>query len=151
MPASYVKPHVKRDKTDAADAEVICEAVTRPAMRLVPIKSAEQQAVLMLHRMRELLVRQRTMLVNALRRHMAELGIIVPQRIARVADLLAVLMDWPWKPLASGFLPVLMKHVPEDRLPAVLVDIRAAARRMQEEDDSLMMYIARYSARLWDG
>ena len=78
MPASYVKPYVKRGKTDAADAEAICEAVTRPTMRFVPVKSAEQQAVLMLHRTRELLVRQRTMLVNALRGHMAELGTYPP-------------------------------------------------------------------------
>jgi transposase len=83
---------VKRGKTDAADAEAICEAVTRPTMRLVPVKTPEQQAVLMLHRTRDLLVRQRTMLVNALRGHMAELGIIAPQGISRVADLLAVLM-----------------------------------------------------------
>ena len=92
MPASYVKPYVKRGKTDAADAEAICEAVTRPTMRFVPVKSAEQQAVLMLHRTRDLLVRQRTMLVNALRGHMAELGIIAPQGIERVADLVAVLV-----------------------------------------------------------
>ncbi len=87
MPASYVKPYVKRGKTDVADAEAICEAVTRPTMRFVPVKSAEQPAVLMLHRTRDLLVRQRTMLVNALRGHMAELGIIAPQGIGRVADL----------------------------------------------------------------
>ena len=93
MPASYVKPYVKRSKTDAADAEAICEAVTRPTMRFVPIKTAEQQAVLMLHRTRELLVRQRTMLVNALRGHMAELGIVAPQGIERAAELVAVLMD----------------------------------------------------------
>ena len=92
MPASYVKPYVKRGKTDAADAEAICEAVTRPSMRFVPVKTAEQQAVLMLHRMRDLLVRQRTMLVNALRGHMAELGIIAPQGISRVGDLVAALL-----------------------------------------------------------
>ncbi len=92
IPASYVKPYVKRGKTDAADAEAICEAVTRPTMRFVPIKSAEQQAVLMLHRTRDLLVRQRTMLVNALRGHMAEMGIIAPQGISRVADLVAALL-----------------------------------------------------------
>ena len=91
LPASYVKPYVKRGKTDAADAEAICEAVTRPTMRFVPVKTAEQQAVLMLHRTRDLLVRQRTMLVNALRGHMAELGVIAPQGISRVADLVAVL------------------------------------------------------------
>ena len=92
MPASYVKPYVKRGKTDAADAEAICEAVTRPTMRFVPVKSAEQQAVLMLHRTRDLLVRQRTALVNALRGHMAELGVIAPQGIERVGDLVAALL-----------------------------------------------------------
>lgn len=92
MPPSYVKPYVKRGKTDAADAEAICEAVTRPTMRYVPVKTAEQQAVLMLHRTRDLLVRQRTMLVNALRGHMAEMGIIAPQGISRVGDLVAALM-----------------------------------------------------------
>lgn len=92
MPASYVKPYVKRGKTDAADAEAICEAVTRPTMRFVPVKTPEQQAVLMLHRTRDLLVRQRTMLVNALRGHMAELGLTAPQGISKVADLVAMLM-----------------------------------------------------------
>ena len=71
MPPQYVKAYVKRNKNDAADAEAICEAVLRPSMRFVPVKSAEQQAVLMMHRARELLVRQRTMLVNALRAHLA--------------------------------------------------------------------------------
>ena len=79
MPAAYVKPYVKRGKSDALDAEGICEAVTRPSMRFVAIKSPDQQAVLMLHRTRDLLVRQRTMLVNALRGHLAEYGIIAPQ------------------------------------------------------------------------
>src|ERR1700747_2850728 len=65
MPPAYVKAYVKRNKNDAADAEAICEAVTRPTMRFVPVKDAEQQSVLMLHRGRNLLVRQRTMLVNA--------------------------------------------------------------------------------------
>lgn len=72
MPPIYVKPYVKRGKTDAADAEAICEAVTRPTMRFVAIKSADQQALLMVHKARELLVRQRTMLTNALRAHLAE-------------------------------------------------------------------------------
>ena len=74
MPARYVKPYVKRNKNDAADAEAICEAVTRPSMRFVAIKTPEQQAVLMVHRTRQLLVRQRTMLVKALRAHLAEFG-----------------------------------------------------------------------------
>jgi transposase len=88
MPPGYVKAYVKRNKNDAADAEAICEAVTRPSMRFVPVKTAEQQAVLMLHRARNLLVRQRTMLVNALRAHMAEFGIIAPQGLRNVEDLI---------------------------------------------------------------
>ena len=79
MPTSYVKPYVKRGKNDAADAEAICEAVSRPTMRFVPVKTAEQQSVLMLHRTRDLLVRQRTMLVNSLRGQLAEFGLIAPQ------------------------------------------------------------------------
>ena len=76
MPPRYVKPYVKRNKNDAADAEAICEAVQRPSMRFVPIKTMEQQSVLMLHRTRQLFVRQRTMLINAIRAHMAEFGIV---------------------------------------------------------------------------
>ena len=87
MPPGYVKAYVKRNKNDAADAEAICEAVTRPTMRFVPAKTVDQQAVLMLHRARGLLVRQRTMLVNALRAHMAEFGIIAPQGLRHVEDL----------------------------------------------------------------
>src|ERR1035437_8129493 len=83
MPTGYVKPYVKRGKNDAVDAEAICEAVTRPTMRFVPVKSAEQQSILMLHRTRDLLVRQRTMLVNSLRGQLAEFGLIAPQGIWR--------------------------------------------------------------------
>lgn len=92
IPPSYVKPYVKRGKTDAADAEAICEAVTRPTMRFVPIKAAEQQAALMLHRSRDLLVRQRTMLANAIRAHFAEFGIVAPQGIGRIGQLAALLV-----------------------------------------------------------
>jgi transposase len=93
MPPRYVKPYVKRNKNDAADAEAICEAVTRPTMRFVAIKSPEQQSVLMLHRTRELMVRQRTMLVNAIRAHMAEFGIVVRVGLPQVEALLAVIDD----------------------------------------------------------
>jgi transposase len=92
LPPTYVKAYVKRGKTDAADAEAICEAVTRPNMHFVPIKTSEQQAALMMHRSRELLVGQRTALVNALRGHLAELGIVTAKGIHRVADLLAKLV-----------------------------------------------------------
>ncbi len=77
MPPVYTKPYVKRGKNDAVDAEAICEAVSRPGMRFVPVKSAEQQAILMLHKTRELLVKQQTMSVNALRGHLSEFGIVV--------------------------------------------------------------------------
>jgi transposase len=90
VPPSYVKAYLKRGKNDAADAEAICGAVTRPNMRFVPVKSTEQQGMLVLHRARELLVRQRTMLVNGLRAHMAEFGIIVPQGIQRLPELVAL-------------------------------------------------------------
>jgi transposase len=93
MPPSYVKAYVRRGKNDAADAEAICEAVRRPNMRFVPIKTEDQQAALMLHKARELLVRQQTMLINALRGHMAELGMIVPQGRGRIEDLVAVIED----------------------------------------------------------
>src|SRR5512135_742339 len=84
MPAKDVKAYVKRNKNDAADAEAICEAVRRPTMRFVAIKSAEQQGQLMQHRARDLLIRQRTQLVNALRAHLAELGLVAAQGNAGV-------------------------------------------------------------------
>ena len=79
MPAQYVKAYVKRNKNDAADAAAICEAVRRPTMRFVPAKTADQQAAVLLHRGRERLVRQRTALVNALRAHLAEFGVVAAQ------------------------------------------------------------------------
>src|ERR1700685_907983 len=81
MPPAYVKPYVKRGKTDASDAEAICEAVRRPTMRFVAIKSGDQQAALALHRTRDLLVRQRTQLVNMIRAVLAEFGIELPKGI----------------------------------------------------------------------
>jgi len=93
MPAKDVKAYVKRNKNDAADAEAICEAVRRPTMRFVPIKTAEQQAALLVHRGRERLVRQRTALVNALRAHLAEYGVIAPLGLRNVARLIAIVRD----------------------------------------------------------
>jgi transposase len=91
MPARDVKPYVKRNKNDAADAEAICEAVRRPTMRFVLVKSAEQQSQLMLHRTRDLLMRQRTQVINALRAHMAELGMTAAQGNAGLRELLAII------------------------------------------------------------
>jgi transposase len=93
MPAQYVKAYIKRNKNDAADAEAICEAVLRPTMRFVAAKTAEQQAAALLHRGRERLVRQRTALVNALRAHLAEFGVIAPQGLRNVGKLIAIVRD----------------------------------------------------------
>ena len=97
MPPAYVKPYVKRGKTDANDAEAICEAVTRPTMRFVPVKSPEQQAALSMHRTRDLLVKQRTQLVNMMRGLLAEFGIDVPCGLER-----ALIMA---REIAEGRLP----------------------------------------------
>jgi transposase len=93
MPPSYVKAYLKRSKNDANDAAAICEAVTRPSMRFVPTKSEQQQSGLMLHRSRQILVRQRTMLSNAIRGHMAELGIISAKGRNGTAALLQIIAN----------------------------------------------------------
>ena len=93
MPGRYVKPYVHRGKSDALDAEAICEAVSRPTMRFATIKTLEQQAVLTLHRSREILVKQQTMLANLIRGCLGEFGIVAPVGIRRVAELIAVIKD----------------------------------------------------------
>ena len=111
MPPAYVKAYVKRNKTDAADAEAIAEALTRPTMRFVPVKSVDQQSMLMLHRVRELLVRQRTMLATALRAHLAEFGIIAPQGIHRIEKLAAQVHDPAVPPPARDALKLLVAQL----------------------------------------
>jgi transposase len=91
MPAKDVKAYVKRNKNDAADAEAICEAVRRPTMRFVGVKSAEQQGRLMQHRTRDLLMRQRTQVINVLRAHLAELGITAAQGVEGLKELLTII------------------------------------------------------------
>ena len=93
MPAQYVKPYVKRGKNDAADAEAICEAVTRPTMRFVPVKTPEQQSVMMLHRVRLMLNRQRTQLSNSIRAHLSEFGIVAPVGRRGIDQLLGIVAD----------------------------------------------------------
>lgn len=111
MPASYVKAYVRRQKNDAADAAAICEAVTRPSMRFVPVKTVEQQAALMLHRARDLLVRQRTQLINALRAHLAEIGLAAAAGVDGAKTLVAIVTDesngsgLP-RPLRQALLPL---------------------------------------------
>src|SRR5262249_9418838 len=113
MPPSYVKAYLKRSKNDANDAAAICEAVTRPSMRFVAIKTKEQQAALMLHRARQLLVRQRTMLSNAIRGHLAELGIVSAKGRTGTGALLAIIADTEDSrvpPMGRGILEVLARQ-----------------------------------------
>jgi transposase len=93
MPPSYVKPYVKRQKNDAADAEAICEAVTRASMRFVEIKSPEQQSVMSLHRVRQMLMRQRIQVSNAIRGHLGEFGRVAPIGRNGLAQLIAIVAD----------------------------------------------------------
>src|SRR3981081_168822 len=123
LPPSYVKPYVKRGKTDAADAEAICEAVTRPGMRFVPVKTVARQSVLMLHRTRDLLVRQRTMLINAIRAHMAELGYVMAQGKSGIGDLIAMILGE-----AAARLPAIAR----DALKALACSLEELGRRVKE-------------------
>jgi transposase len=128
MPPAYVKPYVRRQKNDAVDAEAICEAVMRPTMRFVPIKSAERQSVLVLHRSRELLVRQRTMLINAVRGHCAEFGLIAPQGALRVTELVAQIRS-----ADDGRLPALLRSallLMADQLNALTAQINLLGRTL---------------------
>jgi transposase len=93
IPPSYVKAYVRRGKNDAADAAAICEAVTRPSMRFVPVKTVDQQAALALHRGRDLLIRQRTQLINALRAHLAELGLVAATGIEGMKTLCSIVTE----------------------------------------------------------
>jgi transposase len=93
MPPQYVKPYVKTNKHDAADAEGCCEAVQRPGMRFVPVKSETQQSLLMLHRIRDRLVAERTGTITAIRGHMAEFGIVAARRGLGMKELLAIISD----------------------------------------------------------
>src|SRR5271169_4024605 len=93
MPPAYVKPYVKRGKTDAADAEAVCQAVRRPTMRFVPVKSPEQQAALSMHRTRDLLVKPRTQLVNMIRGLLAEFGVDIPKGLERALLMARQIVD----------------------------------------------------------
>ncbi len=100
LPPAYVKPYVKRGKSDRIDAEAICEAASRPAMRFVPVKTIEQQSLATLHRSRELLIKTRTMLVNALRAHLAEFRFVAAKGIGKLPDLIKIVSEAP-----AGALP----------------------------------------------
>jgi transposase len=109
MPPAYVKAYVKRNKTDAADAEAICEAVTRPTVRFVPIKSPDEQAAGMVLKTRELFVRQRSQTANAMRAHMAELGVIAAAGMTSITKLIGILRDSDDKRLPTPARAVLLE------------------------------------------
>ena len=129
IPPAYVKPFVKRQQNDAADAESICEAATRPTMRFVPVKSEETQGAAMVFRIRELLIRQTTQAINALRGHLGEFGQIVPQGAANASKLIAIVED------PESDLPVVA-------LPTLKVLI-AALRQLESEIGQLDIEITR--------
>jgi transposase len=128
MPPQYVKPYVKTNKHDAADAEGCCEAVQRPSMRFVPVKSETQQSLLMLHRIRDRLVAERTGTINAMRGHMAEFGIVAARRELGMKELFAIISDvddarLPW--MARELLVLQVEH------------LRAIATRIADLDGRL--------------
>ena len=137
MPAAYVKPYVKRGKNDAADAEAICEAVTRQTMRFVPVKSREQQAALSLHRVRSLLIKQRTQLVNMMRSVLAELGIAIPVGIVKALQMAREIvdresrLDLPTE--ATNVVAMLAEQLLQLHVQLRKLDLRLAA--LQRSDD----------------
>jgi transposase len=129
LPPQFVKPYLKRGKNDAADAEALCEAMSRPTMRFVPVKTAEQQAALMLVGLRDRLIRQRTQLANAIRGYAAEFGLIVATGICRIEPLLERIRD-------GGTLPPLAREL-------VVIHAKEYAQlqaRLEEVEDKLMAW-----------
>jgi transposase len=134
MPARYVRPYVKTNKHDAADAEACCEAVQRPGMRFVPLKTLEQQSMLMVHRVRDLLIRQRTAAVNALRGHLSEFGIVRPKGTAKARELMnLVAVDDRIPALARDALDSLVHQIRdiEQKIAAFNDQILAMAKENQ--------------------
>jgi transposase len=126
IPPAYVKPFVKRQKNDAADAEAICEAALRPTMRFVPVKSEETQGAAMVFRVRELLIRQRTQAINSLRGHLGEFGQVVPQGAANATKLIAIIED-PECDLPADAIPTLKVLV------AALAQLEAEISKLDTE------------------
>jgi len=128
IPPQYVRPFVKTNKNDAADAEGICEAVVRPNMRFVPIKSVAQQAAMMLHRTRALLLRQRTQLINAVRGHLAEFGLVARRGARNIRELAELVRD-----TGSDKLPDAARAM----LVLLLEQIREVQLRVQKTEHAL--------------
>jgi transposase len=135
IPPAYVKPFVKRQKNDMADAEAICEAAVRPTMRFVPVKSEETQGAAMVFRVRELLIRQRTQAINALRGHLTEFGHIVPQGAANASKLIA-LVEAPESDLPADAVPtleVLVSAMVHLEAEIAKLDAKIAARAKEND------------------
>jgi transposase len=129
LPPQYVKPYLKRGKNDAADAEAICEAMSRPTMRFVPVKSPDQQAALMLVGLRDRLIRQRTQLANAIRGYATEFGLVAPKGICRIEPLLErIREDDTLPPLARELFDIQAKEFAQLQI------------RLEEVDDKLMAW-----------
>jgi len=131
MPARYVKAYLKRNKNDAADAEAICEAVTRPTMRFVPVKTPEQQSLQMLHRSRRLLVQHRTRLINAIRAHLAEFGIVAGVGRNGIAALLELIAEG-----GDERVPELAR----DCLGALATQLDLVTRQIREADSRILVW-----------
>jgi transposase len=132
MPPAYVKAYVKRGKNDAADAEAICEAVMRPTMRFVPVKTAIQQANGMIYKARELLVRQRAQVTNAFRSHLSELGIVAAQGRSKLADLIGVVRD-----ANDASLPAAARVILEE----LAGQIEALSARIERLDEAIVAQV----------
>ena len=142
IPPIYVKPYVKRGKNDAADAAAVCEAMSRPGMRFVPVKSEESQATLMLHKTRELLIKQQTMSVNALRGHLAEFGIVAAKGIGRVEELIEKAENDASLPEAAmAALRVFVQHLEAIDASIADLDRRIASAHAQNEVSRLLVGI----------
>lgn len=135
VPPIYVKPFVRRQKNDAADAEAIAEAASRPTMRFVALKTEEQQARSMTFRTRDLLVRQRTQLVNALRGHLAEHGIVAAQGLAKVKVLASAMQDTgSLHPLVRELGQRYLDHIA--RLDVEIAELDKRLRQLSKEDET---------------
>ncbi|MEQ1709523.1 MAG: IS110 family transposase [Terricaulis sp.] len=141
IPADYVKPFVKRQKNDAADAEAICEAALRPTMRFVAGKSAAQQAAAIIFRARDLLVRQRTQIINALRGHLAEFGVVVAKGPAYVAKLVRMIEEEKTPPAALPALQSLAATLKGLEESIAALDFEIAARAKEDDVSRRLMSI----------
>ena len=136
MPPQYVRPYVKTNKHDAADAEACCEAVQRPGMRFVPVKNEQQQSLLMLHRIRDRLIAERTGTINAIRGHMAEFGMVAAQRDAGLKALIAIIADGDdarLPALARELLVLQLEHLRQIEARIAALDGRLVRQARDDE------------------